>query len=642
MLLRGEVSMKQAIGLYVLMALTFSGCGKTPHENSRSPVLTQDSKITAEEETDTHSQILNNHTMLDSQGLRASFFSEGQSPILSRIDQNVNFDWKEGSPATEVPADRFSVRWEGEFEAPANGDYEFYTVADDGIKLWVGDTLLINDWRAHGALDMSQTMRGLSAGRRYPIKLEYFENIGVASVKLGWRVPGGEREIIPTERLFPSQVASLANGPLLPQVPSSPGSPAPSYDFPAGLKYLHGILPNKYTQDQMNQDLVTMWGAWRNVYLKEVSSSPKVLRVASENGETSLSEGTGYGLLISAYMANASNTGKGDFDAILRYYKNYKKRNTKGENVGLMAWRIGANGDILDNWVAPDGDLDAAFALLVADKKWGSAGEFNYKQEAIAIINSLMKWSVHNRSPGASQLIARSDMALTDQESAGSWTMSSYQTVGYFNQFKKATNDPRWLETLKAGYKMYDHFHKANPSTALTPYVLLTKPGTTQYSRKDGKGYNFGYDSCRTPWRVGIDYLWYGNANALSARSSDGSINPQIAHDMPNVNTKWLQRISEGNPMNVRSSYELNGTPSATSFVGSQRNFVSPMAVAAMVDPSNQEWLNTLYDWMRLQTPGTPYTKNGLRASPSYFEDTVMMVNMIAVTGNMPNLPDMP
>ena len=426
-------------------------------------------------------------------------------------------------------------------------------------------------------------------------------------------------------------------------VPAPPVTPTPpvvtaNYSFPAGLNYGNGILPSTHTREQMNQDLTTMWQAWRTAYLENDDTDPTLKRVMSENGTTSLSEGIGYGMLISAYMANTTNTGKDDFDAIFRFYKKYEKV-VGSLNYGVMAWRIGKAGNVIDNFSAPDGDLDAAYALLVADKKWGSAGAIDYKAEAVYFINNLMKWSVLNRSTNASQLIARSDFTLTTQEGSATYSMSSYQMVGYFNQFRQATGDVRWDATLKAGYKAYDYFYNANPATGLTPFTFLTQPGSNQYL-KASRGYNFGFDACRTPWRVGVDFLWHGNANSQLTHASDSTVNATLARDMPHRNTQWLKTVSGDNPMNVYSSYELNGTLSSGAYRGSQRNMVSPMVVAAMVDASNQDWLNTLYGWMRQQTPGVSYSNGGLTANTSYYEDTVMMVNMLIVTGNMPNLPE--
>lgn len=59
---------------------------------------------------------------------------------LRRTDRQINFTWGERSPSAEVPQNEFSVRWSGELEAPATGDYTFATLTDDGMRLWVAPT----------------------------------------------------------------------------------------------------------------------------------------------------------------------------------------------------------------------------------------------------------------------------------------------------------------------------------------------------------------------------------------------------------------------------------------------------------------------------------------------------------------------
>ena len=56
---------------------------------------------------------------------------------VTRIDPTVDFDWGTGSPAAAIGADTFSVRWTGQVQAPFSGTYTFYTVSDDGVRLWV-------------------------------------------------------------------------------------------------------------------------------------------------------------------------------------------------------------------------------------------------------------------------------------------------------------------------------------------------------------------------------------------------------------------------------------------------------------------------------------------------------------------------
>lgn len=433
-----------------------------------------------------------------------------------------------------------------------------------------------------------------------------------------------------------------------------PGGPAAGYvstslaatplNFPYNVAYPGSghITPNLYNQNQKNIHVQNMWNQWRSVYLKTDSVGT---RVFSPAGGESVSEGTGYGMLISVYMATESNTGKADFDGIFKFYKKYWKTNDQGVNIGLMSWRVQGNGNVLpaDNYVAPDGDIDAAYALLVADKKWGSAGTINYKDEAVKIINNLMAYTVHNRKSTDSFLINKADMKLGRTETVVDHTMSSYQIVSYFDQFQKASNDPRWTQVRNAGYKFYNHFYSATGNRGLTPFTFLSMPNGNQYKAvsksveptlANERSHNFGYDSSRVPWRVGMDFLWYGTSHSALAKS------------LPNRNVDWFQSATGSLPQNAMQSYELNGA--GTHPVGSynanlgKRNMVASMAVGAMTDSSNQAWLNTMYDWMIMQSPGQPYTANGSTTPAEYYADTVLMVCMLAVTGNMPNLPAVP
>ncbi len=383
----------------------------------------------------------------------------------------------------------------------------------------------------------------------------------------------------------------------------SAGAEADRFPYPHNHTYANGIVPTNFNQAQKNADLEAMWKAWRKAYLTGRGADKEELRVSKggARGE-SISEGIGYGMLISVYMANPANSGKTDFDSLYRYYKRHEKV-MDGTRYGLMAWRVGHKNEIIDNWVAPDGDIDAAFSLLMADRKWGSDGAINYRQAGVDIINSLMKWSINKPS-----------FTVSKGEMESSFTMSSYHIVNYFPLFAKTSGDPRWEQVMASSYKMYDYFYQLNPKAALTPFTFTVK----DYSASK-RGYNYGYDSSRVPWRVGVDYLWHGTTNSPLART------------LPDTNAKWLKEVTGGKPANVSVSYELSGRPIGTK--KDPRVTVPPIAVGAMVDASNQEWLNTLYAWMRVQVPGATTGE----VTPSYFGDAVMLSCMLVLTGNMPN-----
>src|SRR5229473_780453 len=120
-------------------------------------------------------------------GLKGEYFSNQElqgAPVLTRTDKHVEFDWGEGSFAPNQPVDHFSVRWTGYFVPRKPGGYKFFTSADDGVRLYIGDETVIDDWQRH-----SQTVdsyaRHLEAGQAYKIRLEYFEDVGSAIVGFG-------------------------------------------------------------------------------------------------------------------------------------------------------------------------------------------------------------------------------------------------------------------------------------------------------------------------------------------------------------------------------------------------------------------------------------------------------------------------
>lgn len=123
-------------------------------------------------------------------GLWATYYSSKNftKPFIKKIDKNINFNWKKGSPLKGFRKDGFSIRWEGFLKIPQNGEYTFYTLADDGVRLWLNDTLIINDWKSH-AEKLNSTTLPLAKGL-HNFKMEYFDDTSFASVKLSWKKTG--------------------------------------------------------------------------------------------------------------------------------------------------------------------------------------------------------------------------------------------------------------------------------------------------------------------------------------------------------------------------------------------------------------------------------------------------------------------
>lgn len=109
------------------------------------------------------------------------------APLFVRDDPILDFNWLTNSPGDPVGADNFSVRWTRTVNFAA-GNYTFYATHDDGMRVWVDDVLIIDKWFAQAEATHSAS-RSLAAGD-HRIRVEYYEQTGVARAKLTWS-PGG-------------------------------------------------------------------------------------------------------------------------------------------------------------------------------------------------------------------------------------------------------------------------------------------------------------------------------------------------------------------------------------------------------------------------------------------------------------------
>jgi hypothetical protein len=126
-----------------------------------------------------------------------------------RVDSNVAYGWGTGNnPAGG--ANTFSVRWTGQVLAPETGVYTFYTYSDDGFRLWVNDTLIDDFWTDHGPTASTATNISLTAGIKYNIVVEFYENGGDAHANVRWKVPSSGCAsyaacvAVPRANLFPT------------------------------------------------------------------------------------------------------------------------------------------------------------------------------------------------------------------------------------------------------------------------------------------------------------------------------------------------------------------------------------------------------------------------------------------------------
>jgi PKD repeat protein len=136
-------------------------------------------------------------------GLNATYFDNrdftGRS--VTRIDPKINFKWGTGSPIRGIGGNSFSVRWTGQLQVPKSGKWNFHALTDDGARLFINGKPIINHLTKQRATERSASVK-LQAGKKYDLRLDYFEASGEALAQLRWNGPGTKKQLIPSNWLF--------------------------------------------------------------------------------------------------------------------------------------------------------------------------------------------------------------------------------------------------------------------------------------------------------------------------------------------------------------------------------------------------------------------------------------------------------
>jgi hypothetical protein len=145
--------------------------------------------------------IAGNGTGLNGDYYSAQLKTMVDPPTLSRVDPTVNFNFGLGSPDPLITADSFTIRWTGQVQPFYSQTYTFYTVSDDGVRLWVNGQLLVDQWIDQGFTEWSGNI-ALNANQKYGLVMEYYENAGGAAATLSWSSPNQVKQIIPQTQLY--------------------------------------------------------------------------------------------------------------------------------------------------------------------------------------------------------------------------------------------------------------------------------------------------------------------------------------------------------------------------------------------------------------------------------------------------------
>jgi len=131
-----------------------------------------------------------------------------ESKPFRRMDATIDFDWSGGRPVPapsltmkkDIGPSYFSARWQGMVRPSFSEVFTFHAMVDDGAKLWINGLLIIDQWYSRCS-EVDGTV-ALMADTLYPIKLEYKQVVGNATVQMRWASRSQPKAIVPSTSLY--------------------------------------------------------------------------------------------------------------------------------------------------------------------------------------------------------------------------------------------------------------------------------------------------------------------------------------------------------------------------------------------------------------------------------------------------------
>ncbi|MCQ2608575.1 MAG: glycosyl hydrolase family 8 [Bacteroidales bacterium] len=368
-----------------------------------------------------------------------------------------------------------------------------------------------------------------------------------------------------------------------------------------GYKYSYGILPSNVDNEKIQSKFST-WN--KNMYIE--SADGQLGRIRFDDKKYTVSEGIGYGMLIYVYMANETNDFCQDhFDKLYAYYKKWSNGN------GVMNWKIEGFEKVNGYNGATDADLDVALALCLAAKQWGYSSNFSYADEAETLLNA-----IYNKEVGTHTVDGDLLTLINPGDSWVSIANPCYFTiasVGVYDQTQKYFSFSKQNDWKK----VYDDSHiflQKSQRNGLWPNWSNWDGTPCNRGSYDPSSMDFGWDACRTPWRVGMDYLWYGTESSKAMlQNTLTMMEARNMLDAP-VRAGFYSNLDAEDPADL--VFEGNGGMSA---------FIGSYACALMIDESKKESLDLYYNRL----------KNNLE-SP-YYSPTLQVLYLLTISGNAAN-----
>lgn len=379
---------------------------------------------------------------------------------------------------------------------------------------------------------------------------------------------------------------------------------AQEFPFPQNKSYEYGYSVSAITSGDVQRE----YNSWKETYYVECGTDEARVEKLEGTVSATVSEGIGYGMLITVYMGD-----KDAFDRLWNYYKNRR------DEFGLMHWKF-IDCDLSPNkkYAASDADLDVAMSLMAAIYQWPE--ETHYVADADTMLSRLKEHIF-----GTEYSTQRIFMNMGDNSSSKYCVNPSYYSPAYYNVFSaylrknypdKTEDIAFWDKATKDAYYLLlnnQHEHSGLVSAWAKFNGEPSAPSCRYSATGGGTAESYQYDACRTPWRVAMDYLWWGRPEAKQFLS-------KMANFVNSSNQDQGGWYGGGGINLIKDGYDHNGkawgTASTAPFVGGFA--LSGMAVSQEVTDNFMEGFQKIN-------------------SNNYFNSTLSLLYKLLATGNFWN-----
>jgi oligosaccharide reducing-end xylanase len=343
----------------------------------------------------------------------------------------------------------------------------------------------------------------------------------------------------------------------------------------------------------------------------ELPQDPSQAFIWAADSNDIRSEGMSYGMMIAVQMNLREQ-----FDRLWKFSRTHMQYPVDGD---LPAWRYyfrwqGKAEPVSDaHWdvkfgpqttPAPDGEEYFAAALYLADRRWGSTGEVNYKEEAAKI-----SWAMLNNRPAGERfpiIHAQSNMVVfvpfgsSNEHSDPSYHLPAFYEL--FAEYGPASDAARWREVAVVSH---DYFvESAHPDTGLHPdYAKFDGTPTQGYQSSEHD--RFRYDAWRTPMNMGLAQAWFPGPASTKAQ-------------IEKYHAFFSKHLGDGNV--TAALFDLDGSnPSG----GGSTALTATLAAAALASDSPQRKQYVANLWQVAQQSG----------QWRYYQECVYLLGLLATAG---------